>query len=61
MIVVGYRKKRVVRTPEERAWFEYLDDVKDLHGIGYDMSEPKAWARLQKELAHLNGEELKAA
>ncbi len=39
---------------KRRAWDEYADSVRDLHGAEYDRVELDAWSRLQETLLALD-------
>ena len=38
-----------------RAWSEYVDALRDVHGAAYDDAEQEAWTRLQGTLGALDG------
>ncbi len=46
---------------KRRAWDEYADSVRDLHGEEYDRVEQEAWTRLQDALIALDPGEVSLA
>ena len=46
------RLERLARR-ESEAWREYVDCLRGVDPLGYEMAEPMAWRRLRRRLAEL--------